>query len=124
VRQPSTGKHAWFEALEARHLDADDIDLLLAATRTGDPGKTWDPNGDQFVDARDAHFGMRQLAAPRAGDTDLNNAVDIHDFCARARNFGREDAHWQLGDFDDGAVRLADFVRLVANAGFSRPVAG
>lgn len=48
------------------------------------------------------------------GDTDLNGVVDLADYTAVVRNFGKPGASWSQGDFGyDGAVGLDDYTTVV-----------
>lgn len=53
-----------------------------------------------------------------AGDVNLDGAVDLADYTAVVRNFGKANASWDQGDFFyDGTVGLDDYTAVVRNYG-------
>lgn len=55
-----------------------------------------------------------------AGDCNLDGNVDLSDYTAVVRNFGKSGAAWDQGDFNyDGTVGLDDYSAVVRNFGLS-----
>lgn len=59
------------------------------------------------------------------GNATLSGKVGFNDFVQLARNYGKNNADWAMGDFDyDGKVDFADLVALARNYGASAAAAG
>ena len=100
-------------------LTAADIDLLSAEVRAGTNAIEFDLSGDDLVTELDRETWVTDLAMTRLGDADLNGTVQVQDFLALSRGFGKPGG-WSDGDFDgSGEVQVADFLRLSRN--FGRP---
>ena len=103
-------------------LDAEDLDLLMAAISTQGNDTSFDLDGDGEVGDRDIDYWLVELADTRRGDSDLDGDVDFTDFLVLSGNFGSEDRTWQDGNFnDDGNVDFADFLLLSLHFGWQRP---
>jgi len=97
--------------------NAQDIDLLAEAIRTGSADPLYDVRVDGAVDAGDMDELVEVILGTHHGDADLDGAVDLNDFVILKQNFGTG-AGWAAADFDgSGSVDLNDFVILKTNFG-------
>lgn len=100
-------------------VDADDIDLLTAAIRSGSADSQYDLDGVNGVDGGDLSFMIETVLGTASGDANLDNAVDLLDLSALASNF-EDVAGWAGGNFNtDTVVDLLDLSVLASNFGFS-----
>ena len=102
-------------------LDAEDIDLLFAATSEAEPATEFDLDRNGVVDRADVDYWLNNLAQTTFADVNLDGETGFRDFLILSANFGLSDnVGWGNGDLDgDGAVRFADFL-LLSNA-FEEP---
>ena len=102
-------------------VDATDIDTLFGFIAAGSREEEYDLNGDNEVSVADVDYLVEEILETRRGDADLNGKVEVRDFLALSRNFGKADAGWAGGDFDgDGTVSVRDFLALSMSFGFDR----
>lgn len=91
-------------------VDANDVDLLSAAIRTGSPGRAYDINNDGRVDSHDMDKLIHDVLRTEYGDFNLNGIVNGGDYTIWADNYGETDAGWSTGDANgDGVVDSLDY---------------
>ena len=105
--------------LNGDHLfNVDDIDDMTEALGSTD-NISFDLNNDGGVDQEDRTLLIRDVMNTVTGDADLDGDVDVQDFLAVSRSFGRDGQGWAGGDFDgDGTTQVRDFLELSRNFGF------
>lgn len=90
--------------------DADDIDMLFAAVRTGNSDARFDVDGNGMVNAADNTYWIEQLAGTLLGDANFDRTVDTLDFDRWHANLFTQDTGWASGDFNgDGVTDVSDF---------------
>lgn len=101
-------------------VDAADIDAVFAAIRGGQSDPVFDLDEDGDVAQADADYLITEIIGTRAGDANLDNAVDFADFLKLSADFGKESSGWASGDFDgNGKTDFADFLALSSNFGIA-----
>jgi len=108
------------------HVDADDIDLLLAEVRAGTNNGYYDLTGDGLVDGDDADEMIRDILDTEYGDMTLDGKVNAADLSLLAASWlAAEGIGWATGDLTgDGAVNAADLSLLAPNWLFDREAVG
>lgn len=97
-------------------LGPSDVDMLCDAW--GQEHADINLTGAPIVDEKDLTYLVETLAGTRAGDTDLNGAVEFEDFVALVNGY-RQDGTWGTGDFNcSGHTDFFDFLTLSGNFGF------
>ncbi len=105
-----------------RRVDADDIDLLVAAIDADVIGD-FDMTADGEVTQADVDELITGVLNTARGDADLDGEVAFADFLLLSAKFGQPGG-WGDGDFDgNGLVQFADFLMLSANFGSGAAVA-
>lgn len=105
-------------------LDADDIDALAAAIRSGDNNSLYDVNGDSTVDAEDHRVWVEELKSTWFGDANLDGEFSSNDFVLIFTSGEFEDgvdgnSTWADGDWNgDGEFSSSDFVAAFVSGGF------
>lgn len=99
-----------------RRVNADDIDLLVAAIAAGVIGD-FDLTSDGSVTQADVDELLVGVLNTARGDADLDGEVAFGDFLSLSSSFGQPGG-WSHGDFDgNGLVQFPDFLILSANFG-------
>ena len=99
-----------------QQLDANDIDLLFAATRADSANTEFDLNSDGVVDEEDRDYMITQVMGTTYGDANLDGVFDHLDLVALFTAATYEDdiplnGTWAHGDFDgDGDFTSEDIV--------------
>ena len=100
-------------------VDADDIDLLRVAIRTGSSRADYDVNGDLTLNDADFDHLIQVILGTAFGDGTLDGNVDASDLAAVRVHFGFGSG-WAGGNFDlNLLVDAADLAVIRKNFGFS-----
>jgi hypothetical protein len=105
-------------------LDANDINQLTLAIRTGQTDSRWDMNGDARVDADDRLTWVHDLKRTWLGDSDLNGLFEEADLVQAMQAGQYEDSVpanslWESGDFDgDLEFTTGDLVAAFIDGGY------
>ncbi|MEQ9453046.1 MAG: hypothetical protein RLN76_00460 [Phycisphaeraceae bacterium] len=103
-------------------VNADDIDLLADAIRSGSNDLQFDLNSDLQLSSLDLDYMIQEILNTLLGDTNLDQAVDLVDLSILASSFGGTSG-WAGGNFNtDTLVDLIDLSTLAANFGQSPAV--
>lgn len=111
-------------------LDVDDINLLAAASASGQNEATFDLNGDGAVNGLDVNEWIKNISNSWIGDANVDGEFNSGDFVAvfTSGKFETGDtASWAEGDWNgDGKFDSGDFVAAFTDGGFEmgpRPAA-
>ena len=106
-------------------VDADDIDALFEAIRSGEAPPEFDLDGSSEVDQDDVVFLVENILGTFMGDATLDGKVDAMDLNQVGINWRAVDvAGWRQGDFSgDGNVTAADLNIIGVNWRQGTPVA-
>ena len=110
-------------------IDADDIDLLGAAIRTGSTDLLYDMDGDGGVDVDDFDVHVTVLVdtslglstGTEYGDWNLDGLIDLLDVATLGDGYGAFDAGWADGNgnvYADTEVDLLDLAAVGDNYGY------
>lgn len=106
-------------------VDADDVDFLYDAVRSGDEDDWYDLNGDLVVDVLDMHFLITDLLNSVVGDANLDGGFGTGDMidvfqAGYYENPQAGEASWATGDWDlDGRVDSGDLIVAFQAGGYS-----
>ncbi len=103
-------------------LDAQDADILVAESASGNNNAEFDLNGDQLVNQADVTTWAKDLANTWLGDADVNgefNSGDLVSIFAAGKYEAGIDAVWSQGDWT-GDLRFdsSDLVAAFADGGY------
>ncbi|MCA9213698.1 MAG: PEP-CTERM sorting domain-containing protein [Planctomycetales bacterium] len=105
-------------------LDLADINLLAAASASGDNDAMFDLTSDNLVDADDVAAWVKDLKNSWIGDSNLDGEFNSSDFVAvfTENKFERDEpASWAQGDWNgDGLFNSSDFVAAFVDGGFEK----
>lgn len=107
-------------------LDAQDINLLTDAVRTGSTDTRYDLNGDSQVNAADRSVWVDELFGTYFGDANLDGEFSSSDFVLVFTAGQYEDtiegnSVWETGDWNgDGDFNSSDFVQAFSAGGFEQ----
>lgn len=101
-------------------VDATDIDAVFAALRGGETDSVFDLNKDGVLTRSDADYLINEIIGTRAGDANLDGAIDFADFLKLSAGFGMDSSGWAAGDFDgNDKTDFTDFLALSSNFGIA-----
>ena len=97
-------------------VNADDIDALLDAVKSGNNDGIYDLDGSGGVTADDVTYLVENILGTTAGDANLDGVVDVRDLNVLGINWQTNVNGWSRGDFNgDGAVDAADLNNVGVN---------
>ena len=100
-------------------VNADDIDLVQLAVRTGSTDLKFDLDSNSLINSTDVSYLVETILNTRFGDLDLDFDVDTIDLTVRIINFTGASGSgkgWREGDLDgDTDVDTADLTRAIIN---------
>ncbi|MEM6748849.1 MAG: glycoside hydrolase [Planctomycetota bacterium] len=102
-------------------VDADDIDLLVAAIQAGSTDSLYDLDGQSGVGESDLTHMITVIKQTSFGDFNLDGVVDLLDFDLLAQNFGQTGGWGQGNGNTDASIDLLDFDLLAQNFGSAGP---
>ena len=105
-------------------LDVEDIDMLTAASASGENNAKFDLTGDGNVDTADVTNWVQDLRNTWAGDSNLDGEFSSSDFVTvfGAGLFEKDEpAVWSQGDWNgDGLFNSSDFVAAFSEGGYEK----